>query len=848
MTIERRVILIDATAFCYRAFYAIRHLASSSGQPTNAVFGFVRMFQKLLKQYQPGYVGVCFDVSAPTFRHEKFADYKAQRQAMPDSLASQLPLIKDIVRAWGMTVCEQPGFEADDVIATLAAKAAAEGFRVTVVSSDKDLLQLVDAHTELVNPMEKNGAYGQEEVRAKLGVNPSQVADLIALAGDSADNIPSIKGVSAKKAVELLQSWGSVEAVLAHAAELKPAKVAAAVQEQAGQLRLNRELSAVRRDVSLQVDIPGLAVKAADQQRLEELFRGLDLRSFLKDLPGSDVEKAGIQEAAVAVEELDDQRVATLFSAASRLCCLPAREEGMLLLNLPGAAQVYRCSAAGTALRGLLSSSGVVKITHDLKKLSGSLPETALAAPFFDTMLAAYLVNPGRSSYRLSDVAWEYLKAAASDDLPPEAGCAFLARLQPLLQEQLSAAGLENVFTDLEMPLALVLSRMERDGIAIDVQRLNQLSKELEQKLAVLIRDIYGVSGCEFNINSPKQLSEVLFVKLGLPVVKRTKTGASTDEEVLRTLATKHELPAKLLEYRQLTKLKSTYIDALPQLADSRSRVHSTFNQAGTETGRLSSSNPNLQNLPIRTELGRQIRQAVVACAGQLLLSCDYSQIELRILAHLSGDQQLCQAFGEGADIHRRTAALLHGVDESSVTEEMRSTAKRVNFGIVYGLSAFGLARDLALPQEAAQRFIDAYFLRYPGVKVYIERQISLARQQGFVTTMLGRRRYLPEINDRNQAVRQFAERQAVNTPIQGSASDMIKLAMVRIAEDIRSARVQARMVLQIHDELLFEVPEKSAAAAAQSLRAGMQDVLELAVPVVVDCAVGPNWSQMEKL
>ncbi|HOW42172.1 MAG TPA: DNA polymerase I [Candidatus Omnitrophota bacterium] len=841
---KSRVYLIDATAFCYRAFYAIRGLATSSGQPTNAIFGFVRMLQKILKQYAPEYLAVCFDVSRKTFRQEKYAAYKAQRQAMPDGLSSQMPIIKRIIKAYGIRLFEQEGFEADDIIATLAAKARRKSLPVAVVSSDKDLMQLVDEGVVVVNPGTDDGEFDVARVNAKFGVAPAQIPDLIALLGDSVDNIPAVKGVSEKKAQELVRTFGSVEKILSQTETVVPDKLRALIDTNAEQIRLNKDLASLQRDMDLDFDLEALKIDQPDYQQLYNLFKELEFKAFLKDLPVTG--KQDELKAQAVVLEDKDVRAAVKGHGAITVYALSGES---LTLGIDG--KIYTVPNMAGQVQAVLADPEVKKIGHDLKKLKIVLKGAGmeLSGLWFDIMIAGYLVNPARSSFSLEDLAWEYLKKtvddAASDGVK---AVSLIMTLQPVFERLLRENGLEKLFTATEMPLVDVLAGMELCGIRLDTGKLARLSRDLEKKLAHLIEEIYALCGCQFNINSPKQLQRVLFEELKLPVVKRTKTGASTDEEVLRTLAAQHPLPRMLLEYRQLTKLKSTYIDALPEMVNPASgRVHTSFNQTGTETGRLSSSNPNLQNIPIKTELGRSIREAIIAFSGKsCLLSCDYSQIELRVLAHLSGDKTLISAFKQGHDIHKKTAALIYDIDEKEVSDQQRTVAKRVNFGIVYGLSAFGLARDLEIPLEQAQRFIEAYFVRYPGVKAYIGEQIVRAEKEGFVTTILGRRRYLPEIKDRNQSIRQFAQRQAINTPIQGSASDMIKMAMVRIQHHLQSQPVPGTMILQIHDELLFDVARTHLEQFGRMVKECMEHVFTLEVPVVVDMQYGANWAQMQ--
>lgn len=845
--LKPRLFLIDATAFCYRAFYAVRGLSTSYGQPTNAIYGFLNILNKIIKDKKPQYLAVCFDVSRKTFRSEKFAEYKAQRQAMPDGLSSQIPIIKEIMTAYRVPVFEQEGFEADDIIATLARKAKEAGLCSTVVSADKDLLQLVEEMVDVFNPQKDESViYDTEKVREKFGLAPGQIPDLIALSGDSIDNIPKIPGISEKKAVELLTEFGSVEGLISQAEAIKPDKLKEAVKANIGQIKLNKELACLDNNMNLDFSLDMVKAAEPDYQELFKLFKRLEFKGFLKSLPVSD----SPENPGAGLEVIDDKVVKGLLNKGDELF-LCGNDQSDLAFGCKSLS--FRVENIGPSLKAALADSSIRKTGHDLKKIKLALARDGIVLEglFFDTMIAAYLINPSKSDYGLHELSWDYFeKSLKPESLTPLTGLQLIRKLKPELEAQLKEKSLEDLFTRTEMPLVEVLAQMELTGIKLDLKLLKELSSELEKRLAELIAEIYEISGCQFNINSPKQLREVLFEKLKLPVVKKTKTGPSTDEEVLTRLAGRHKLPAALLEYRQLTKLKNTYIDALPELVDQKTgRVHTTFNQTGTETGRLSSSNPNLQNIPVKTDLGRKIRAAVTAFSPEsVLLAFDYSQIELRVLAHMSKDKVLLEAFRQGDDIHRKTASLIYDVPEDSVSDEMRDTAKRVNFGIIYGLSAYGLSRDLNIPPDQAQVFIDAYFARYPMVKEWIDKEIKQAEADGFVTTILGRRRYLPEINNKNQNIRQLAQRQAMNTPIQGSASDLIKLAMVDIHNEIKKRKLEGRMILQIHDELLFDVGKSEIDEFVKLVRERMEHVLELEVPVRVSIKQGKNWLEMEEI
>ncbi|MBI4707058.1 MAG: DNA polymerase I [Candidatus Omnitrophica bacterium] len=841
---EKRLYLIDAAGFCYRAFYAIKGFTTSFGQPTNAVYGFVNILNKILKSHKPDYLAACFDVSRDTFRQKKFAEYKIQRPPMPDGLKSQMPLIKEIIKAYEIKIFEKEGFEADDLIATIARKAKENNLSVVIVSSDKDMLQLVDDKVTVFSPYKEEGIYyDNQKVTERFGVAPERITDIISLMGDDSDNIPGVPGIGEKTAQNLINEFGSLENLLKNSDEIKPPKVKQTVKENILQINLNSELAILRKDVDIDINFEDLRTVPANYNELFRLFKYLEFKSLLKSLPHEESPKEDVKKIFLDEEEffkkVSQSRAVFLFGTAPN----------DFIFSVEG--EFARLDCRGEEIRKILADPEIKKIGHDLKsaEIILSKENIILNGLYFDTMIAAYLINPVKSSSNLADLSWDYLgEVLKNSDLTNEKALDSILKIYPKLEIELKDKSLDKLFRELEMPLVKVLARMEMRGIKLDEKLIAGLSCDIEKKLIKLIEGIYSASGTQFNINSPKQLGQVLFEKLKLPVIKKSKTGPSTDEEVLRALADKHELPALLIEYRQLMKLKNTYIDTLPLLVDKNTgRIHTSFNQTGTETGRLSSSNPNLQNIPVKTEIGRKIRKAIISSGEDyFLISCDYSQIELRVLAHLSGDQDLIKAFNNDLDIHRATAGLIYGVEEKDVNSQMRETAKRVNFGIVYGLTSYGLSRDLGIPVIEAQNFIDAYFLRYPKVRDYIQEQINKAKKDGFVTTILGRRRYIPEINNKNQGIRQFAERQAVNAPIQGSASDLIKLAMIEIDKDITQHKLKSTMIMQIHDELVFDVSSSEMDQLIGLVRERMENVLKLNVPIKVDVKKGRNWLEME--
>jgi DNA polymerase-1 len=844
--VNARLFLIDATAFCYRSFYALGELSTTFGQPTNAIYGFINILNKILKDNNPEFLAICFDVSRDTFRQKKFAEYKIQRPPMPDGLSSQIPLIKQIISAYKIAIFEKEGYEADDLIATLNRKAKEKGLTATIVSSDKDILQLVDDNTLVFSPYKDKGVfYDKEKVFERFGVVPRQIPDIIALMGDATDNIPNVPGIGEVSAVSLIKTFGSLDTLLENIDKVKQEKLKIAIKNNINTIKLNKELALLDANIDIDFDLDRLKIGKPDFKELFRLYKYLEFKKFLRDLPYE--EKVKPQDREILT--LSDEELKGLIGPEDELVLYGQAWEDMVFYAKN---KFFKPDNTSADIRNILRDSKVKKVSHDLKKIKISLTKSNLALEglYFDTMVASYLLNPSKSEYNLSDVAWDYLgKLGGNRVIDNQEGADLILELRPKLEKELRDKELFSLFNDIEMPLIEVLAEMELSGIKLDPVVLKELSADVERRLTKLIEEIYGLSGTEFNINSPKQLREVLFERLKLPVFKRSKTGPSTDEEVLRNLSTKHKLPLLLLEYRQLIKLKNTYIDTLPQLTDSDGRIHTSFNQTATETGRLSSSNPNLQNIPIKTEIGKNIRRAIISSdAESYLLSCDYSQVELRILAHLSKDEELISAFREGKDIHRATASLIYGLGENDITESMREVAKRVNFGIIYGLTSYGLSRDLDIPVDGAQGFIDAYFLRYPRVKEYIQKQIAKAETNGYVTTLSGRRRYIPEINNKNQGIRQFAQRQAVNTPIQGSASDLIKLAMIDIHKQLNLRKLRAKMVLQVHDELVFDVSAEELKELVELVKDRMENVLKLDVPIRVDIKKGRNWLEMEEV
>jgi DNA polymerase-1 len=882
--------LIDGSSYIYRAYYAIRHLSSPKGFPTNALYGFTQMLLKVMKDRRPDHLAVVFDVGRQTFRTEMYPEYKANRAAMPDDLLPQISPIKEMVRAFNIPTLELAGYEADDIIGTLARDCEAKGMDVVVVTGDKDLMQVVTGRVTLLDTM-KDKATGIREVEERFGVPPELVIDILGLAGDTSDNIPGVPGIGEKTAIKLIQEFGSLDRLLERAGEVK-GKTGERVREFAEQARLSRRLATIdcRTPVTYQYD--DLAVSPPDNTKLATLFKEYGFTTLMKEITSvatlateqyrTILDASGFAALVAELREAPafavDLETTSLNPLAAEIVGISVsfREHEACYIPVghcyPGAlAQLSRHEVLAQ-FAPLLTDPSRPKIGQNLKydyqvlRVNG----VEMEGLWFDTMLASYLLNPVRSSHGLDSLAVEFLyhrmvsyadvTGKGKDQINfaqvplekagpyscEDADATFL--LHRLFLPRLTEAGLDRLFFDLEMPLVKILAEIELTGVQLDLALLAELSAGFGIQLAELELRIHELAGVPFNINSPKQLGEVLFEKLGVPSGKKTKTktGWSTNVEELERLADGgNEIARLLLEYRSISKLKSTYTDALPKLVDPRTgRVHTSYNQAVTNTGRLSSSEPNLQNIPVRGEEGRKIRRAFVAPEGRLLLSADYSQIELRVLAHLSGDPVFCDAFARDEDIHLRTAVEVFGLFPEMVTPEMRRQAKTINFGVIYGQGAFSLGKQLGVSTRTAKEFIDNYFARHKGAQAFLESCVKEAEKNGYVTTLLGRKLPIPDIMSSNGNIRAFAERNAINYPIQGSAADIIKQAMVRIFERMRREGVESRLIMQVHDELVFEVPEREKLVMEKLVRHEMEHAVELRVPLKVDLNFGRNWSE----
>jgi DNA polymerase-1 len=894
MTARPVLYLIDGSSQMYRAFHApIRtadggFLHNAQGRPTNAVYIFVTMLRKLLNEHKPEYIAASFDLPGRTFRDDLAADYKANRAPMPDELAGQIPMVHAACEALGVPILTSERYEADDVIGTLTIKAAAAGFDVAIVTGDKDFFQLVRDGIRVFNPRDEGTWYDAAGVTEKFGVTPEQVVDVLALMGDTIDNIKGVPGIGDKGARELIATYGSLEALIAHASEIKQKRYREPLLANIDSARDSRVLAQIHTDVPVEFEPDALRYRGASRQRCFEIFNELGFRTLVNDYaPTADTTdtsyrvvntEEGVKALAARLAEsrrfalrvLPDQPSAMRAAIVGLAFSTAPHEADYVPTGHRALGEVTSISidAALDILRPVLEDATIVKVGHDLKFDTILLARNGvdLRGLGTDTMVASYLVDATRSTHRLEDLALEHasykalseedvcgrgVKSVSLADVPAEAAVVYAgervdlaAQLAPRFCEMLERDDLVDVYRSLELPLIPVLVAVERAGVRIDAPALAAQSQRIEQELGRRTTEIYELAGSEFNINSPKQLAEILFTQLQLPVLRRTgaSRAPSTAVEVLEELALVHDLPRMILEWRALMKLKGTYIDALPQLVNPETgRVHTCFNQAVAATGRLSSSDPNLQNIPIRTELGREIRRAFIAERGYVLISADYSQIELRVLAHLAGDETLIESFRRGDDIHDQTALKVFGADSGMDAHRLRSTAKMINYALLYGKTAYTLAKDIHVEPQKAQEFIDAYFAGFPRVRGFIDRTLDEARASGVVKTMFGRRRLVPELNSRNGQVRSAAERVAVNMPIQGTAADILKRAMINVHGAL-GGEDNARMILTVHDELLFEVRKERAEEFSAIVRERMQSAADLDVPLTVDVGIGDNW------
>ncbi len=894
---SERFFIIDGMAIAYRAHFAtIRNpLVTSDGRHVSATHGFIRALLKIIKDESPDYLAVAMDSREKTFRHHTYPEYKATREKMPFELVPQIDWIKDFVAALNIPLLEMPGYEADDIIATLARRAEDQGLTTYMVTGDKDFMQLINDRTFMYTPASAKSEItivDADKVREKWGVGPERIIDLLALMGDSSDNVPGVPGVGEKTAVKLLQSYGSLEEVLAHGEEQKNARVRQGLTEHSDLALLSRELVTIDTQVPVNSDWDSLRLTPYDLPRLEELLRKFEFFTLLKELLPAASENSETQ-AYVNIDtaekflgflkELENRDSFAFDTETDSTDAFQAELVGLsfswkaweafyiplrFLGKEAGLFDEDDLTYVLDRLRPILENPKIAKVGQNIKYDASVLLKynVRLQGIRFDTMIAEYLLNPDSNSYKLDNLALHYMhyrmqpisdligsgrNAITMDQVAPDKAGWYACedaditwQLTDILRGKLAESGLDKVFNSIELPLISVLTDMEANGMYLDLDFLRDMSVSLEQDLNLKIREIYDCAGQEFNINSPMQLGEILFDKLKIPPVKKTKTGYSTDVTVLEQIRSVHPLPALILDYRGMAKLKSTYVDALPQLKNPRSgRIHSSFNQTVAATGRLSSTNPNFQNIPVRSEQGREIRKAFVPeNPDWVILSADYSQIELRVVAHISGDQALRDAFAQGLDIHSRTASRIFDVPEELVSQDMRRTAKVINFGILYGAGPFRISQELNIPRSQANDIIKAYFDSFPGIRDYIDRTTEFGEKNGYVETLFGRRRWIRDINSENRNLREAARRVLINTPVQGTAADLIKLAMIAIHRHFAQLRLQTLLISQVHDELIFEVHPRELDLVRQTVRHEMESVADLTVPLLVDIGVGKSW------
>ncbi len=885
---KKKLYIIDGHAYIHRAFHALPMLTNSQGLVINAVYGFTRMLLKIIKREQPDYLAVCFDSPHPTFRHKAFEQYKATRKETPAELKTQIPMVQEMVEAFKIPVFRMPGYEADDLIATIARQAEKQDVDVVVVSGDKDILQLVDEHIKVLSEP-KGVLFTEKEVQEKFGFDADKIKDYLGLCGDSSDNIPGVPGIGEKTALQLVKEFGTIENMYQNLDKM-PAKVKNKMEAGKELAFKSKELVTLVENVPLNMTLEDLKPVPLDQEKAMALFHKYEFKSLTTELIDQSTEKDACYEVITTSAEME--KIASQIKQKNEVSIdLETNSSEPMLAEIVGLVlcfeekKAYYLPVAHNylgapaqdkkktldLLKSIIEDEQIKKYGQNLKYDLLVLKNEGLKLNgiSFDTMIASYLINPSKLNHSLGDISAEYMqykmipitdligkgaKQITMDQVQVERvseyACAqvdMVWRLKQKLSFLLKEKGLDKLFYDVEMPVLEILAGMEYAGILVDLPYLKELSKEIDGKIVALEQVIYKIADTEFNINSPQQLSKILFEKLGLPIIEKTKTGASTNESVLRQLQAMHDLPKRIIEYRELAKLKSTYIDPIPEMINPKTgRLHTSFNQTVTNTGRLSSSEPNLQNIPIRTEIGRSIRRSFIPKEGCIFVSADYSQIDLRVLAHMSGDEHMKQAFHNHEDIHSHTACEIFGLKPEEVDDEKRRIAKTVNFGLSYGMSPYGLSQALGIDAATAKDYIDKYFARFSGVKEYMEKIVEKARHDGFVTTLLNRRRYLPEINAKDRNIRSFAERVAINMPIQGTAADIIKIAMINIAKKLKQETFQAKMLLQVHDELIFEVPKAEEKQLTKMIKQEMETALKLDVPLEANVSVGTNWRDLE--
>ena len=837
----KKLFIIDGSAYAYRSFYAIRSLTNSKGQFTNAVYGFDKTLRRLIEAYSPSHLVVAFDAGGKTFRHEKYNEYKAQRKPMPDELVSQIPLIKEMVLAHKIPLVEIRGVEADDIMASLAQKAKEEGFKVTIVSGDKDMMQMVDEDISMLRQGKTDTMFDIKGVEEHYGVKPHQIIDFLSIVGDSSDNIPGVPGAGEKTAAKLLQEYGSIENILKNIDNISKPKIKKSFTDCGDKIKLNQFLVTVKRDIDVGISPDACVLKTPEPEELLKIYKELEFKGMIKELTKNKTKKT---EEKHSYDNTGWEETIKEIEKSARISII--LDNGAIGIGYEKGGKMHSVcfgddAGIWDAINVFMQNKEKYVCSNDLKTI---LKRGDYKCEIFDVSLAAYLLDPAGADYSLESLSQKYLDEAYTGKGDIDKDALKVYELVPVLEEKLKRKKLIDVYKRIELPLIGILAFMENKGIKVDASILKELSLQLGEEIDFLTEKIYGIAGEEFNINSHKDLEKILFTKLNLPKGKRTKTGYSTDVDVLTELKELHELPGHILEYRQAAKLKSTYIDPLPQQLDKENqRLHTTFNQTITATGRLSSTNPNLQNIPIKTDLGKRIRKAFIPGQSDwLFLSADYSQMELRILAHMSRDKTLIKAFNDGVDIHTATAKQLFGEE---ISETYRRQAKIVNFGIIYGMGPRGLAKSLGIQVKEAKQFIDTYLKKYPGVARFMEEILDNAKIYGYVSTMFGRKRIIPELTSFKPQEQAMGERIAINTPIQGSAADIVKIAMINICKRLCKENIPVNLLLQIHDELLFELPPEYENILHSLVKQEMEQVVEMSVPLCVDIKVGKNWAEL---
>jgi len=885
MNNKKKLVLVDGQGLLYRSFYALPQLTTSYGQIVNAVYGFTMILMKILDEEKPDYILIAFDTPKPTFRHKEYEEYKAHRKKMPDELICQIPLIKKIIENYRISTCSIEGYEADDILGTITKEAEKRNIFTLIITGDRDAFQLISPFTNVMTPVKgitEVKIYDEEIIKSKYGFSPNKIIEILALKGDSSDNIPGVPGIGEKTAISLIKEYGNIENLMENVDKISNRSLRDRIVEYKDQMQMSKKLATILTDIPIEKDLDAFKIKVPDYEELWKIYDKLEFKNLLKKIaPKIHKKNTEVQYRLIDTKEKLEELCKIInkniqFSfylvtsshdpISSTILGITFSIKGygnfyipISPINLIERPQCLSQTVVIGQLRIFFENEKISKIGHNLKNSFIILKryQIEIKGSNFDTMVASYLLNPSKEEYSLKNLFWEYLEYLKNEDKQNkensinsiENACEnaqniFL--LKEVLEKKLIETELISLFKEIEMPLIEVLAEMEINGIKIDVNFLKKMQHQIDSKLKLLEDSIYNFAETKFNINSPKQLSEILFEKLKLPVIKKTKTGYSTDAYVLNTLAAHHKIVAFILEYRELCKLKNTYIEKLPLLVNKKTnRLHTSFHQTITSTGRLSSSEPNLQNIPIRTEVGREIRRAFIPEKRFKLLSADYSQIELRILAHLSEDNSLINAFKNNEDIHSHTAADMFELDQDLINEKMRRMAKTINFGIIYGMSSFGLARNLGIGREEAEKYIYNYFQKYKGIKNYIEKVIKEARNKGYVITLCNRRRYLDGINSKDKNIREFNERMAINAPIQGTAADLIKLAMVKISKLLQMKKYQSRLLLQIHDELVFEVCENEIEEIQNIIKDTIENELKLSVPLKVNLKIGDNWAEL---